>query len=114
MELEFHSYATAKNTQCRWKEGTFVGFRDIDGDGINEVLVTSGTRYAEKGVWKAAGADFEKVSGNFESRLILKVANFLNYAWLGLFGCFIVILWCIAGLFDERKRTESSSSAATS
>ena len=96
------------------KKGTFVGFRDIDGDGINEVLVTSGTRYAEKGIWKVAGAGFEKVSGNLESKLILKVANLLNYAWLGLLGCFMVIDRCFASLRKLRKRRETSSLVATS
>lgn len=84
-------------------ESTFVGFRDVDGDGTNEVLVTSLGRWPDKGVWKANSTGFVKAGENFKASLILRLATWLMYAKLGVLLSTLLIAWGVIGIRDSRK-----------
>lgn len=88
-------------------ESTFVGFRDVDGDGINEVLVTSTSRWSEKGVWKFTSNGFVKVNENVKASVILTLARWLMLAKLGVLFGVLLTAWGVRGIWGNRKREEA-------
>jgi len=88
-------------------ETTFIGFRDVDGDGLKEVLVTSASPWPEKGVWKATSVQFTKVDENLKAAAILTLAKCLMHAKFGVLSSVLLIAWGVAGIRDNRKAAQS-------
>ncbi len=98
--------------QVGGNESTFVGFRDIDGDGVKEVLATCNSRWAEKGVWKATSTGFSKINGNFKATAILFLAGLLMHGPLGVMASIILIGLATVGVLGCRRREATTVTTA--
>ncbi len=84
-------------------ETTFIGFKDIDGDGTNEVLVASLGKWASKGVWKFKGPGFTKVEENYKASVFLALARCLARAKLGILVSLLLGAWGVAGILRPKR-----------
>jgi hypothetical protein len=87
------------------REDSFVGFKDVDGDGKREVLVASLFPRVEVGIWKFDDDKWQMVTPNRRARCLLSIAECLLYArYLCLLGVIMVGVG-ITLIFSRGKRS---------